>query len=277
MLLATDLDRTLIPNGFEPDDDSVSLFNGWWINGYGNKLAYVSGRNLAMLDQAQADFGLKLPDFYISEVGTVIYRKNDQDQLVLDPSWSQEIRKRSPDWSRERVLNALSSVTGLILQEEEKQNQFKVSFYLKDIDNYRSKLDRINEVLDQGVATVVWSVDDLEQVGLVDVLPTGTTKAGALDFLRSSLGLDMLDVVYCGDSGNDITALTAGFRAIVVKNAREEVKAEVLRLAKDKGLSLDLIYLAKGRYGLSGNYGAGILEGLIYFGFLSPADVVSLR
>jgi hypothetical protein len=59
--------------------------------------------------------------------------------------------------------------------------------------------------------------------------------------------------------------LSSALRSILVANATEDVRKEVLQLAASHGTSASL-YLAKGEFlGMNGNYSAGILEGIAHF------------
>ena len=71
--------------------------------------------------------------------------------------------------------------------------------------------------------------------------------------------------VFAGDSGNDMDALTSGLRAILVKNATEDVREEAFEILSKKQMA-DRLYMARGDFlGMNGNYTAGVLEGLAYF------------
>ena len=71
--------------------------------------------------------------------------------------------------------------------------------------------------------------------------------------------------VFAGDSGNDLTALTSGLKAILVRNAATEVKTEAQQRVTATGYP-ERLYLAKGGFmGMNGNYAAGGLEGLVHF------------
>ena len=104
-------------------------------------------------------------------------------------------------------------------------------------------------------------------LGLLDILPNSVSKVSALEFLVKTLQVDNSKVVYTGDSGNDILPLSGHWKSIIVKNAPEKVKAEVL-VHKTKADSLENLYIAKGMNGLNGNYSSGIIEGLKHFGFI---------
>lgn len=71
-------------------------------------------------------------------------------------------------------------------------------------------------------------------------------------------------MIYAGDSGNDILPLTYGYKGILVKNAPDEVKEEVLNIAKAAQIS-ELVYVASGQYDEDGNYASGVIEGIKHF------------
>ena len=52
LLLCTDLDRTLIPNGKQPESPGVRALFSRFVNRDEVKLAYVSGRHHALIEQA---------------------------------------------------------------------------------------------------------------------------------------------------------------------------------------------------------------------------------
>ena len=73
-ILATDLDRTLLPNGKWPlDDHAISLFNEWTAK-QGVLVVYVTGRNLQLTEQAIEKYGVRFPDILCGDVGTTIRR-----------------------------------------------------------------------------------------------------------------------------------------------------------------------------------------------------------
>ncbi len=51
--------------------------------------------------------------------------------------------------------------------------------------------------------SLIWSIDEAANVGLLDVLPQNATKLHAIEFLQQQLGVALPDVVFAGDSGND--------------------------------------------------------------------------
>ena len=71
------------------------------------------------------------------------------------------------------------------------------------------------------------------------------------------------DVLLCADQ--DHTVLIRGLRAVLVENARDEVRKAALRPLRPE-VHLDRLYLARGAVlRTKGNYAAGVLEGLTHF------------
>jgi hydroxymethylpyrimidine pyrophosphatase-like HAD family hydrolase len=83
----------------------------------------------------------------------------------------------------------------------------------------------------------------------LDVLPAGVDKGSAAAFLASHFGFQPRQVVVAGDTGNDASMFTHGFRGIVVGNAQAELKSLC---------SPDV-------YKSDGSYADGVLEGLEYW------------
>lgn len=264
-LIVCDLDRTLIPNGTEPDDSSLSKFYQLIAGRTDITLAYATGRNLALFKQAEVDFGIKKPDFLLGAVGTEVF-KNTADGLKIDPDWYKYLEAMHPNWFNQTIVNDLEAKIKndvMWMQENDVQNRYKISYYLKTEDYRFEIVEIIENYLGQNQieAEVVYSFDPHKNLGLIDILPIKATKLGALEFLINKLKVDREDVIYSGDSGNDLLPLTAGIKAVLVNNAREDVKAEAIRLVTERNFE-DRLYISKE------NYAAGVIEGLKYFGVL---------
>lgn len=266
VLLCSDLDRTLLPNGPQEESPEARLFLNVLAKRPEVTIVYVSGRHKSLLLEAIKEYEIPVPDFAIGDVGTTIYEINDNQWLSLD-SWEQEIASDWNDISRDELQDVFDDLDWLKLQESEKQNRFKLSYYTAlDIDN-ESLLKEMQRRLSaiEVRASLIWSVDKLNHVGLLDVLPASATKYHAIRFLMNQKGFDKQTTVFAGDSGNDMPVLTSGLQSILVRNAEEDIKAEAIQSLKRKGLE-DKLYLAHGGFlGMNGNYAAGVLEGLVHF------------
>lgn len=266
ILLCCDLDRTLLPNGVQPESPSARPLLRKLAQHPGLTLAYVSGRHKALLQEAIEQYHIPVPDYAIGDVGTTIYTLV-QDQWQPSVAWQQEIAPAWHGWTQPELATLFEDLPGLTLQEAEKQNRFKLSYYTPmDFDQHQL-LDTMQARLQEREvkASLIWSVDEAKHCGLLDVLPQEATKSHAIYFLIEQLGLTEDDTVFAGDSGNDLTALTSGLKAILVGNAAVEVKEEAQQRVAAAGYPQRL-YLAKGGFmGMNGNYAAGVLEGLVHF------------
>jgi HAD superfamily hydrolase (TIGR01484 family) len=266
VLLATDLDRTLLPNGDQPESPTARACFRRLVARPEVTLVYVTGRHRMLVERAMAEYGLPQPEFVIGDVGASLYAVQDHDWQPMG-DWQQAI---APDWAgcgHDQLAGALAGVSGLRLQEPGKQAPFKLSYYAAALDDPSALLA---EVRDRLAATgarsnLIWSIDETTATGLLDVLPARASKLHALEFLREQLGIPLDRTVFAGDSGNDLEVLESAVPAVLVANAQPSVRAAALARAAKAGNSAAL-YLARGDWpGLNGNYSVGILEGVAYF------------
>lgn len=265
-ILATDLDRTLLPNGRWPgDEQAIDLFNDL-TRRQGVVVVYVTGRNLTLTEDAIVEFGLRYPDVLCGDVGTTI-RRYEHGAWRSDEGWSAHVRRISPRWDAAAIKEAVSGIQGIREQESEHLNQFKQSYYV-DHENNEPVLAKVDErVKGRFDEVIVYSFDSQDGKGLLDFLPASATKQTALEYVARLYGAAKDDVVFCGDSGNDIFALTAGFCGVLVRNADDQL-VENVRRAKAENPELR-VYFAKGNFkGLNGFYASGVIEGAYHYGIL---------
>ncbi|MFZ1864835.1 MAG: HAD-IIB family hydrolase [Polyangiales bacterium] len=266
VLLCADLDRTILPNGPEPESPQARPLLRAVAERPELTLAYVTGRHQELLLEAIEKYELPVPDYAIGDVGTTIYEIEDGHWHPWQ-SWSDEI---ASDWqgrTHDDLQELFTDIESLRLQESEKQNVFKLSYYAPADMNPKNLLDTMHRRLDreQVHASLIWSVDQTKQVGLLDVLPERATKRHAVEFLMKRKGFAIEQTVFAGDSGNDLPALTGGLQAVLVKNAIDSVRKEAIARADANGCR-ERLYLARGGLlGMNGNYSAGVLEGLVHF------------
>ena len=88
-LICTDLDRTLLPNGDAAESPGARDLLARVVSENGLKLAFVTGRHLALVQDAIREFGLPRPDFAICDVGTSIYRTEGTRWAELRSWWDR--------------------------------------------------------------------------------------------------------------------------------------------------------------------------------------------
>ena len=265
-ILATDLDRTLLPNGkWEGDKDAIPKFNEL-CQKHNLVVVYVTGRSLLLTEKAVAEFGIAYPNILCSDVGTKIY-KYQNNQWITDEGWPKQIMKLSPRWSANSIKESLAMINNLVEQGEESQNQFKQSYFIEG-----SPEDVIAQVKNQIGGKydeeIVFSHDPQNNTGLLDVLAASATKQTVLEYIADEYSIPYNQLVFCGDSGNDALPLTANFKGVMVKNADSQL-VEQVEIAKQKNPNLQ-IYHAQGNFqGLNGYYASGVIEGAFHYGLFS--------
>lgn len=265
-LLCSDLDRTILPNGPQDESSAARPLLHRLAALPQVKLAYVSGRHRELLLEAIADYDIPMPDFAIGDVGTTIY-EIEGSRWQPSAHWSQKLGENWQGRTSAELHELFTDIRFLTLQEQEKQNTHKLSYYTPEAIDREGLFALLNERLAAlGLeASLVWSVDEMAHVGLLDILPRAADKLQAIRFLMADKGFSDKYAVFAGDSGNDISVLTSGMQGILVRNARDEVRQEIERYlaATDQ---LDRLYLARGGFaGMNGNYAAGVIEGFCHF------------
>jgi sucrose-6-phosphatase len=265
LLLCTDLDRTLIPNGIQAEHPQARIRFNQFCQRHDLTLVYVTGRDQVLVKQAIKNYQLPLPDFAITDVGSKIYKITDQ-QWSPWVNWDNEIE---PDWngfSHQQIKTLLSDITSIKLQELSKQNTHKLSYYLPITLDHNLIIAQIQEKLQQkGIAaSLIWSIDEPNSIGLLDVLPQNATKLHAIKFLQQELGYQQNEVIFAGDSGNDLPVLGSDVRSILVANASQEIKQTAIDLAQHNHNS-HALFIANNDESNNGNYAAGILQGIEHY------------
>ncbi len=267
LLICTDLDRTLIPNGPQPQSPQARNYLERLVSRPEVTLVFVSGRHRALVEEAIASYELPVPDFVIGDVGTTIYRVGSSHAWSRVESWERRI---AYDWAMQSsadLMNVLSDINLLKPQERDRQNRLKLSYYVP----LEVETDQLSGLIQQrlqalGVAArLVWSEDDIEHKGLLDILPLNASKLHAIEALMEQQEFDLDNTIFCGDSGNDMEVLVSPIPAVLVANGRAKVKAGAIEMSRQAGTEKQL-YVASGNFlNMNGNYAAGMLEGIAHF------------
>jgi sucrose-6-phosphatase len=260
-LLCTDLDRTLIPNGVQPESEAARVIFRKLAQREDITLVYVTGRHLELLEEAILAYDLPQPAYAIADVGANIYRIDETGWHQMK-NWCAHI---STDWkglSHKELYPVLSVFPLLKLQEQEKQRRHKLSFYVPLETNIKALINEMKILLLQTDirANIIWSIDEEAETGLLDVLPASANKLYAMRFLMQKKNFTETNTIYAGDSGNDVDVLLSEIPSVLVANAHRDIKQQ-LESAQGENL-----YIAQGEYlGMNGNYAGGILEGVAHY------------
>jgi HAD superfamily hydrolase (TIGR01484 family) len=266
LLLCTDLDRTLLPNGQAPESGGARALFARLTAQPAVTLVYVTGRSVALVREAIATWKIPVPDLLIADVGTTIATASG-DRWDRWTRWEEII---AADWagnSPEDLKGLLAGLADLNLQGASGQGRFKLSYFTPAGASGEAVAARVRRRLDEaGIrANVIWSVDDTTGSGLLDILPVSATKRLAIEFVMSEGEFGADEVVFAGDSGNDRDVLISPVAAVLVANADSALRRSLIAEAEASGWQ-DFLYCATGgALNMNGNYAAGILEGIMHY------------
>ncbi|TWU22894.1 Mannosylfructose-phosphate phosphatase [Novipirellula galeiformis] len=262
-VLATDLDGTLIP--LENDHDNrrdlgeIERF----LHDHDIELLFVTGRHFASVEQAILQYSLPHPEWIICDVGTTIMRRPGpsgslDNAMERVQAYQDNLASIVGSIATTDLIKEFSGIQGTRVQEPEKQGPYKLSYYA-DASQLDSIVDRFQQTLARIAApySIIASIDPFNGDGLIDLLPRGVSKAYALRWWAEHMTIHPDAIVFAGDSGNDLAALTAGYRAIVVENASDALKRDV-RAAHQRANTEHFVFLANQKAT------SGVMEGLKY-------------
>jgi len=266
LLLCTDLDRTIIPNGPQSESENARLWFEKLTSREDVSLVYVTGRDKKLVLQAIKNYQLPIPKFVIADVGSTIYEIENNNWNHLE-RWDAEI---ADDWNgrtNKDLQNLLINFRDIRIQEYSKQKQHKLSYYVPLYTDHVTLLTEIEKCFSNENIKVnlIWSNDEAANIGLLDILPASANKKHAIEFLMGVYNFNLDETIFAGDSGNDISVMASPIHSILVANASDTVKKLALERAGINKESNSL-YIAKGDYlGMNGNFSAGVLEGVVHY------------
>jgi len=270
-LLCTDLDRTLLPNGVQTESEHARPILWHFLRSYGVALAYVSGRDINRVQAAISEYNLPEPDYIVGDVGASIYMRDNSGWQPCR-EWRAQIAKQWRGQDSSYIQRLLADVAALKLQEPDRQKLHKCSFYY-DLSHDESSMRETAQAClrkENLSAELIFSHDPEKMLGLLDILPGSANKRESVFHLQRMAGLASQDVLFAGDSGNDVGAIIAPRPSVLVANADAQTQRDVLR-GNAKSTQPESTYIARGGLdvvghdALNGCYAAGIVEGLLHF------------
>lgn len=259
LTLATDLDGTLIPfPQIEQNAEDLQKLKQHLL-GSDVALVFATGRHLRSILSALETFALPTPNWIIADVGTSIYEFNAQGWELIE-DYAKHLEASIGSMTLTEIRRQFEKFDDLTLQAPEKQGRFKLSYYCPR-ETFHQVAKRLQVELDASNApfAITHSLDPFTTHGLIDVLPRAASKGAALTWWADYMQLPPSSVIFAGDSGNDLAALTAGFRSIVVANADQEL-IDAVRAAHLAAGWIDRLFVAE-KIATS-----GVLEGCHWYG-----------
>lgn len=260
-VLATDLDGTLIPLPDTPEHAQALARIRVARRTQSFQLIFATGRHFESVLDALDSHRLPHPDWIICDVGTSIYHA-DGNGFAPHTPYQAALRDIVKQHDRHAIETLLTDLPNLTLQCAAHQREFKISYECAP-EHTEGLVQDINQRLTQQHIPyeAAGSIDPFLHCGLIDLLPAGTSKAFALQWLASHADFHPDEVIYAGDSGNDLPALTCGFRAIVVANASKGLPETVRDRLTRNGIPQRAFYATE-------TATAGVLQGCQHFGLI---------
>ncbi|MEZ6089425.1 MAG: HAD family hydrolase [Pirellulaceae bacterium] len=200
----------------------------------------------------------------ICDVGSTVCRVDRDGKCHVVEAYVARLQEIVGSSSFESLHDDLRSIETLRLQEQEKQGRFKLSYYT-DAARLQETVEKVLARIKGQPFGMISSVDPFNGDGLIDLLPANVSKAFALRWWCEHLDRDPMDIIFAGDSGNDLAVLTAGYRAIVVGNADRSVVEEATISHRKSGWS-GRLHVA------SASATSGVLEGCRFFGLIATDE-----
>ncbi|ANU08889.1 hydrolase [Planococcus antarcticus DSM 14505] len=203
-MLATDLDGTLVGDKFS----LMALLDFYGTRTYKVSLIYITGRHYQSALSLIAKENLPVPQVLITDVGTGIYTG---DSLQQEMAWTEQLEQA---WMPDKIDSVASQISGLVSQNLPIAN--RCSYFASDsaiVEVFRAELDKAgipHKLIYSGGRDV-------------DILPIGSGKGQALQYILDKYNLSEAKLLVAGDSGNDVEMLTMGFPSVIVGNAQPEL------------------------------------------------------
>ncbi|MBU1565660.1 MAG: glucosylglycerol-phosphate synthase [Proteobacteria bacterium] len=211
-MLATDLDGTLLAGTQETRRRVRDLFSGGLA---GARLVYVTGRGLESIIPLLSDSTLPQPDYIIADVGaTIMYG----DLRPVDPL-HHDIAARWP--GSQFVLQQLARFP--LLQRQTVPQERRCSFFVSE----GGISDELRLAVEDLECDLLFSANRY-----LDVLPRGVNKGSTLLQLAEVEGFHLDSVIVAGDTLNDHSMYSTGFRGIVVGGAEPALIERVRKIPR---------------------------------------------
>lgn len=273
-LLVTDLDGTLL----KQDEDYIANWASLGISKNNQlavnklienkiELAIATGR---MKDQCKGALQTidHIDKYFLSQNG--VYIENKNNKIIKKNIFTKEHAQNLMRWFNDHGFIPFFSNYDTIFVDKTKMDSKSMEFIIEHLkhDINKTKFEFINfEDIDYNTMEfanfgldvtriTIEQMEDLEQYlnqvidyaqifitsdNSMDIIPIGVDKAVAIKDLANFLNLDLEEIAFVGDSGNDRPALQLLHHSFVIDHARDNVKVHANHVVKSVAQAIDMI------------------------------------
>ena len=238
-VLATDLDGTFL-GGSEAERDQLYHL----VRTHREKmlLIFLTGRSVDATLPVLGDQLIPSPDILVADVGATVV---DGRTLESIHEIQTAILERWP--GEQAIIETLESFDQIERQPVPQSN--RVSYYIEE----SGFSDELKAAIEKLKCTFIFSDGKY-----LDLLPQGVSKGTTLELIAQTLSVPTSNILAAGDTLNDFSLLSCSTRAVVVCNAKDDLKERIPESER-------VFHANK-------NGAGGILEALEHFNLALPAD-----
>ncbi|MFW5990100.1 MAG: HAD-IIB family hydrolase, partial [Campylobacterales bacterium] len=178
-MLICDIDNTLLGDKQSLAQLIELIENKEFNMGFG----IATGRHIESANEVLKEWGVPKPDLMITSVGSEIYYGK---KGIRDRGWDDHIDK---GWDKDKILEALYNIDGLVLQDKVNQRDHKVSYMVDP--KAKVNLREIKRLLRKSnlAVNVIYSHGEF-----LDVLPFRASKGQAVRYTAFKWGINFSDI-----------------------------------------------------------------------------------
>lgn len=238
-VLATDLDGTFLGGS---DEEREALYHLIRTNRSQMLLIFLTGRSVDATLPVLGDQLIPAPDLLIADVGATVVDGRTLEHL-------HEVQTQIlASWPGESaILEALKGFDQL--ERQPVPQAHRVSYYTNEAELNDSLFEAIEAL---GCSSVY------SDGKYLDVLPKGVSKGATLEMVAKHLSVPVARILAAGNTLNDYSLLSCSTKAVVVANARDDLRQRIPATER-------VFHASQAGAG-------GVLEALVHFGFAAEPD-----
>lgn len=234
-LIASDIDNTLIISGKKNPDTLKNKFQAL-LEKNQLLLAYFSGRPLQEIHCSSMYEQLPTPNFICSDLGTYLYKISEKKPILVS-EWEHYKNEMllKEKWADIYNLLINHKISSLEKQDAIYQTPTKLSYFSKR-GMVEENITLIKSIIGNKPYDIIITDTKDHNIVYFDIMPNFINKGTALRFLCDLIKINNSEMIFCGDSENDLTAFSFANQIILSPLTKKEIHEKLNYQAKDKNI-----------------------------------------